>query len=267
MTKPVIHKSMLGTFDRCPMQYYFRYVEGIRIPPASAMLAGTGVHRAAEKDLTAKRDTGSLLAREAVQQAAADAVNREWDNGGVLLDPAEELLGEKRIRGETVDTAVSLAGLHHDELAPALNPQHIERPFSVELLGFPVDLAGTIDVQEHGGIVRDLKTRSATPPAGLADASLDLSCYGLAARALDGAAPVKLAMDFLVKTKAPKLVTQTTTRGDAAYRAFLLRVEAVSRAIESGAFPPCSPENWCCSPKWCGYWGRCPFGAAASVTG
>ena len=266
MSKPVLHKSQIGMFDRCPKQYEFRYVDGIRIPPASAMIAGTGVHKAAAKDLTSKRDTGKLLPELAVLEAARDAVNMEWESG-VLLDDSERLIGERQARGETVDMAVSLAGLHHGKLAPGLKPKHIERPFTVELTGFPVDLGGTIDLQEEGGCLRDLKTRKASPPEGFADSCLDLSCYGLAAKALDGAAPTSLAMDFLVKTKTPKLVTQMTTRSEAAYRAFLLRIEAVSHAIESGSFPPCSPDNWCCSARWCGYYDRCPFGAAARVTG
>jgi hypothetical protein len=237
------------------------------MPPGVALLIGTGVHASAALDLTAKRDTGKLLTVEAVQQAAAESVKAEWDKTGVVLDDDEKLLGEKRVKGETVDAAVGLAGLHHKDLAPTLAPRHIERPFTVELKGYPVDLSGTLDLQEDNGTLRDLKTRAASPPAGLADSSLDLSFYGLAAKALDGVAPKVLALDVLVKTKTPKLVTQTTTRGDAAYRALLLRIEAVSKAIESGAFPPCSPDDWCCSVKFCGYFGICEFGAAARVQG
>ena len=229
------------------------------------MICGTGVHRSSAKDLTAKRDTGKLLEEAAVLDEARDVVNREWE-AGVMLDDGEKLIGEKRARGETVDQAVALAGLHHRQLAPVLAPRHIERPFIVELNGYPVDLAGTLDLQEQDGTVRDLKTRAASPPAGLADSSLDLSCYGLAAQALDGTPPASLAMDFLVKTKTPKLVTQTTTRGEGAYRAFLLRVAAISKAIDSGSFPPGSPDEWWCSSRWCGYFGICPHGAAARVT-
>ena len=47
MPKPQIHKSMIGMFDRCPKQYEQRYVEGLRIPPASAMIVGSGVHGSA----------------------------------------------------------------------------------------------------------------------------------------------------------------------------------------------------------------------------
>ena len=266
MPKPQIHKSMIGMFDRCPKQYEQRYVEGLRIPPASAMIVGSGVHGSAELDLRAKRDIGHLLPDDAIRDAARDSLNTAWDKEGVALDDEEKMLGEKIVKAEAMKMTIALAVLHHDDLAPRLEPLHIERPFTVELKGFPVDLSGTIDLQESNGTVRDLKTRKASPPAGLADASLDMSCYGLAAKALDGESPKMLAMDFLVKTKTPKLVTQETTRSEAAYRAFLMRVEVVSRAIESGIFPPCSPDNWCCSPRWCGYWTRCPYGAAARVT-
>lgn len=264
--KRELHKSQIAMHERCPRQYFYRYVEDIIRPPASAMLIGTGTHKAAAVDLTAKRDTGKLLGAEEVVSVAVDTLKTEWAKG-VELDPAEKLLGEKRAKGEAVDAVVALAGLHHKSLAPALKPKLIEQPFTVVLEGFPVDLAGTMDLQEQDGTVRDLKTRNATPPEGFADSCLDLSCYGLAARARDGVAPASLAMDFLVKTKTPKLVTQRTTRSDNAYRAFLLRVEAVSKAIESGAFPPCSPDSWVCSEKFCGYWTICDFGRAARVTG
>ena len=267
MGKPKLHKSQLAMFSRCPRQYMYRYVENIILPPATAMLAGTGVHASAAQDLTAKRDTGKLLSLSQVTEMAAATVKAEWEKTGVMLDTGEILVGEKQVRGETVDTAVALAKLHHKELAPGLEPRHIERPFTVELNGFPVDMSGRLDLQETNGTLRDLKTRSASPPAGLADSSLDLTFYGMAAKALDGQAPPILALDCLVKTKIPKLVTQTTTRSDVAYRALLLRIEAVSTAIESGSFPPCDPENWCCAAKCCGYFTICPFGAAARTTG
>jgi putative RecB family exonuclease len=258
---------MLGMFDRCPRQYFYRYCEGLVLPPAVAMIVGTGVHVSSAKDLTAKRDTGDLLPLKAVTEAAFDAVNGEWDKTGVMLDDEERLLGEKRVRGEAVDASVALAKLHHKELAPTIRPKHIERGFSVPLKNHPFDLGGTIDLQEDDGTLHDLKTRAASPPAGLADTSLDLSFYGLAAWSLDGTPPPKLALDCLVKTKTPKIVTLVTTRTKAAYNALLLRVELVNRAIESGVFPPCSPDSWCCSAKFCGYFGRCPFGAAARVMG
>ena len=261
-----MHKSQLAMHERCPRQYMYRYVDNVLLPPASAMLIGTGVHASAALDLTAKRDTGKLLPVDVVTDAAAAKLESEWQKG-VALDEDEKLRGDKQARGNAIDAAVALSALHHKELAPSLTPKHIERPFTVELRDFPTDLSGTLDLQEQSGELRDLKTRSASPPKGLADASMDLSFYGLAAQALDGKAPTKLALDVLVKNKTPRLVTQETRRGPAAYKALLQRIALVAQAISSGSFPPCSAESWCCSPKWCGYWNRCPFGAAARVQG
>jgi hypothetical protein len=233
------------------------------------MIVGTGVHASSAKDLTAKRDTGALLSAEAVSEAAFDSVNAEWQKPvGVMLDDEEKLLGEKRVRGEAVDAAVKLARLHHGELAPKINPKHIERGFIAPLKDRPFDLGGTIDLQEVDGRLWDLKTRKASPPAGLADASIDLSLYGVAAWSLDGAPPRELVMAFLVKTKTPKIKLQRTTRNRAAYDALLLRVDLVNEAIESGVFLPCNPENWWCSKAYCGYYvDICPFGAKARVQG
>jgi len=265
--KPVLHKSMLGLFDKCGMAYMFRYIEGKRIPPGTAAVVGISTHKAAAVDLTAKRDSGFLLADSQVRDVARDKLNETWQAEGVTLNLAEKFMGEKRTRGEAVDAVVALAGLHHAKLAPTISPKHIERPFTVEMQNFPVDLSGTIDLQEADGTLRDLKTTGKAPGDDAANKSLDLTCYGLAARALDHVAPARLALDFLVRGKKPRLETQTTTRTEVAYRAFLMRVEAVSRAIEAGAFTPCSPDFWMCSDKWCGYWNDvCPYGRKASVT-
>jgi RecB family exonuclease len=263
--KPRVHKSMLKMFAKCPVQYQYRYCEGIIAPPGIALLIGTGTHIAVAKDLTSKRDTGKLLPDEAVADAARDGINHAWDKDGAALNESEQLLGEKRARGEAVDMAVRLAGVHHKDLAPKITPTQIERPFVVELKGFPVDLGGTIDLQEPGG-VRDLKTSAKATSQVDADSSLDLTTYGLAAKALDGVAPTSLSLDVLVKTKTPYALTLPTVRGDAQYRSFLLRVEAMADAVAKGAFSPCDPSCWWCSRRFCGYFDRCPYGVAARVT-
>ena len=265
--KPVLHKSQINLFDKCGMAYLFRYVDGLRIPPGTAAVVGISTHKAAAVDLTAKRDSGFLLADSRVRDIARDALNETWQAEGVTLAPAEKFNGEKRTRGEAVDAVVALAGLHHAKLAPTISPKHIERPFTVEMQNFPVDLSGIIDLQEADGTLRDLKTTGKAPGDDAADKNLDLTCYGLAARALDHVAPARMALDFLVRGKKPRLETQLTTRTEGMYRAFLMRVEAVSRAIEAGAFTPCSPDFWLCGPKFCGYWKDvCPYGRKASVT-
>jgi RecB family exonuclease len=177
---------------------------------------------------------------------------------GVELDDEEKAHGADTVRGEAIDTAVSLSKLHHAELAPRIDPQHIERRFVLELKDFPMDLAGTIDIQEKTPVVRDTKTANKSPVAGAADNSDQLTMYGLAVRCLDGK-DVLLCMDHLVKNKVPKAVTQMTTRTKEDYECLLRRVSAACRVIESGAFMPCSQDSWCCSKAFCGFFTECPY--------
>jgi hypothetical protein len=58
-----------------------------------------------------------------------------------------------------------------------------------------------------------------------------------------------------------------TERSDEDYRQLLMRVDAVTAAIEAGVFLPTTPDNWRCSPKFCGYYDTCPYGRRKRVVG
>ena len=279
--KPKLHWSQISMLCRCGQQFYYRYIKGIIRPPAVALIVGSATHVSIEKNLKHKMETkGTLLTDEAVQQAAADDVNRRWQEEGVDLSSEDEEdvgKGEKFIRGEAVDMAVSLASLHHHELAPVIEPIHLERKWDVEISGFPCDLQGTIDIQEHASMasveeaekpvsgpagtrIRDTKTSKRSPPADKAEKDEQLTMYSLASKVLDGDAWAReLTMDFLVKTKVPKAVVQRTVREQADFEPLLARIAAASKCIETGVFMPCSPDNWCCDPRYCGFFAMCPF--------
>lgn len=258
--KPKLHWSQISMLCRCGIQYEMRYVKGISRPPAIALIVGSATHVSIEKNLKHKMDNKALLKDDEVRQIAADDVNQRWQNEGAdlsSLDEEELGKGEKAVRGEAVDMAVSLASLHHHELAPAIEPIHLERKWDVEIAGFPCDLQGTIDIQESGRI-RDTKTSKASPPKDKAAKDEQLTMYSMASKVLDGSIP-ELAMDFLVKTKTPKVVTQTTQREQADFEPLLARIAAASKCIENGIFMPCPPDSWVCSPRWCGWFDQCVY--------
>ena len=274
--KPKLHWSQISMLCRCGQQFNFRYIQGIVKPPAIALIVGSATHVSIEKNLRNKMEKKVLLPDEEVRQAAADDVNRRWQEEGAdlsSLDEDEVGKGEKTIRGEAVDMAVSLSSLHGRELAPSIEPIHLERKWDVAIDGFPCDLQGTIDVQERVDWlpaqlpdqliapitrIRDTKTRKASPPEGTADKDEQLTMYALAAKVLDGHIP-ELAMDFLVKTKTPKAKTQATHRDQADFEPLLARIAAASRCIETGVFIPCAPDHWVCARRWCGYFDMCPM--------
>lgn len=257
-----LHQSQIDTFFRCPMQYYFRYVEDRIVPPGVALVAGTATHKTSlEIDLAHKRATGELLDLATIQDAARDAVNEAWDTRGVALDDEERARGEATVKGETVDKAVALSTYHHNELAPLRDPVHIERPWLLNVKGTNLQLQGTIDLQEPTTL-RDLKTASKSPAQDRAQKSLQLTMYHMAATILDKTPPQTLYLDTLVDLKrGPQAVIQETTRTKAHWTQLLHRIEVMLDAINKGVFLPTTPDNWVCSAKYCGYWkDTCPFG-------
>jgi len=255
-----LHVSGLEMLSRCGVQYHNRYILGQKIPPAVAIVKGIAVHLAVSKDLKAKIEFGNLLPEGAIRETARDSVLAQWGHG-VTLDSEELEAGESKVKGAAVDTAVSLATLHHQKVAPDLKPTAVERPWVLDIEGENMQLAGTFDVQESTDSIHDTKTSGKSPSSGAADDSLQLTAYHLAAKVLDGKAPDALVLDYLVSTKVPKFVPVTTTRDATDHQMFLARLERAKQVIESGVFTPASPGSWWCSSRFCGWFQTCPFSA------
>lgn len=271
--KPHFSTTSLNMLARCPKQYELRYIDGLIQPPGVALTVGKATDQAVTADLQHKIDSGELLADEAVEEAARDALLLHWDADPPELDEAEKTVGVAKLRGEAVDQTVALARLHHDEIAPDLRPVAVQKAWRVEIPDSDRDALGFIDVVEAtpagGQAIRDTKTAGKSPSAGTADVSLQLTMYALASWAESKALPEYLTLDFLVKTKTPKAVVQTTRRAEDQLAALLERMALASAVVKAGVFMPTDPSNWWCSKKFCGYWASaCPFGkrAVASVS-
>lgn len=260
--KPQMHYSALAMLGKCGEMYRRRYVENEILPPGVSMLVGTSAHRSAEKDLKNKCATGELLSLDEVKDIARDTINNE-SNNGITLAEDEIKAGWKTVKGEAIDKAVAFSEIHHEKLAPILNPisaDHVEKKWVVTLPDYPVDLSGTIDVEEPG-CVRDLKTSGKTPGQAIADNSDQLTAYALAIYAESKKIPKTCSLDYLVRTKSGtiKTTTITTTRTKEDFKTFLRRLERSVEVIQKGAFAPTDQNNWWCDLKWCGYATTCPF--------
>jgi hypothetical protein len=256
--KPHLSVTQLNMLSRCGLQYDFRYIQKIIAPPGVQLVIGKGTHAAIEKDLVNKQQWGTLLPDDSIADYAADAARAAWDEDEPVLQEGDP------DKGGVVDVAVSLAQLHHKQVAPGIDPVAIERGFVLEIEGFPYDLMGFVDIEEPGRI-RDTKTSSKSPPADAAEQSDQLTLYHLEA-VTRGLPPPMVQLDYLVKTKVPKAVSLSSVRGPEDHARFLRRVEVAARVIEAGSFQPAAPDSWACSQKWCGYWDRCAFGSRGRVS-
>ena len=253
--------SQLDLLSKCGYAWYLRYVMGIIAPPGIALIIGSGVDAPISADMMAKALDGSLLPEETIKDLASDKADELWET--VELQPDEIKEGKRKLKGETKDMTVNLSLLHHREFGPEITPKMymsdkgmvpaVQRWFRLELEGYDYDLVGVMDQQEVGRI-RDTKTIGKSPAKDAADRSMQLTLYSLAAEVIDGEQATEVCLDFLVKNQTPKAVTQKSTRTAEDHLALLNRVEAATKVIDAGAFVPARPDDWWCSPQWCGYY-------------
>jgi hypothetical protein len=242
---------------RCELQWYHRYVLGLKSPPGVAAVIGKGTHHSVEKNLVRKMNWGVLMDREEVQQAAADGLRRAWEHEPPIVTDKDP------DRGEATDMAVSLAELHHDAVAPKIEPIALEQAFLIEVPEMPYNLMGVVDI-ETPTHVRDTKTKGKKPSPAEVSRSPQLALYHLRST-LAGAPGKKVALDYLVKTKERQYFVHESAPDEIDHGVFLKRMEAAVASIRAGIFKPTSPSGWACSERFCGYWERCDFGARKKV--
>jgi hypothetical protein len=113
-----------------------------------------------------------------------------------------------------------------------------------------------------GEVVRDLKTSEKSPSKDAADRSQQLTMYALIRQAEVGALPVKLTLDYLVRTPARldrKHVPLDTVRDAEDVGALVHRINTAVEAVKRGVFMPTAPDSWWCAPAWCEFYGSCVY--------
>jgi hypothetical protein len=255
--KPHLSPSQLDMFSRCPEAYRRRYMEGEKIPPGVAMLIGSGFHGGAAVNMRQKKDSFADLPLADMQEATA-AEFEAATKGGYVLNPEEAGQGAANVLGAAKDQAVKLIGVYATRQAPEYQPVIIEERVRIEL---PLvrDFVGVIDLADDQDRIVDFKTASRSKQQAEADSSQQLTGYAALFQALKGKKPSSLRLDVVLKTKTPGRQVLNTTRDDSDFRVLGARLEAMSRSIDAGCFPPASPGAWWCSAKFCGYHSSCPY--------
>jgi len=262
--EPQISVSALQMFQRCPQQYEFRYVKGLKIPPGVSQIRGRGFHAGVAHNFRQKVATRQDLPIDEVAGATADEVEIGFA-GEVFLLPEERGVGISKLKGQAKDQAVRMTAVHHEKIAPKIQPALVEKPITLrpDPGKFPINIMGILDLTDEQDVIRDNKTASKTPNQDAAEKSQQLTMYALLFRALTGRKEKAVALDTVVLTAAgnASISLQESIRDGGDIEVLKQRLEVTVSAIQSGIFPPTNPESWWCSEKWCGYWdGVCPFG-------
>jgi len=239
--------TKINMFLRCPKQYYFRYIEGKKIPPAGAIVKGIVTHKAIEENYKYKMNNFEDLPVNDVLDIAAQAFTDYVTNN--------EVDWQDEPPNKVKDDSIKLTKLYRLQVAPEVMPVTVEA--QVEL---PINdeyyLLGFIDLVDHNRNIRDTKTTSRTPSVNSIENSIQLIAYSKAYRKLFNSTENQIILDYLVSTKDPKYVNFTRKIDDSEFEFFDDIVNNVITAIKAGAFPP-NPNNFMCSPEGCGYYKLC----------
>ncbi len=248
-----LHPTQVQMFwDKCPMQFEFRYIKGLRTPPAAAMYQGTAYHGGLEENAKHKIATGEDLPVGAVEEITAE----RWDN---LCTREAPVLDGGQEGGALKDQVVALASTYRTEVAPSVLPKQAELALFVEVEdAFP--LACRLDLIDIDDIDIEHKTSKSAWSDDSAQGNLQMTAYEYARRRSLGHETPGGQFHIAVKTKQPKIQRIEVVKTQEQLDGFERVHRFVSGAIQAGDFPP-RTDGWWCSAKWCGYWERCPLGA------
>jgi len=257
--KPHISPSQMSMYWRCGEQYRRRYMEGERIPPGIALLVGTGVHCGAETNFTQKIESHADLPATDIMDAAVAGFDARSQGDGYLLSDEEAGRGANAVLGAARDQVAALTKCHAAEQAPEYQPVEVEHSTRILFPDATHDMLAITDLRDDLGRVTDIKTAARKKQQAEADTSIQLTIYAAAYEVDHGGPPAEVRLDVLTKTKTPARQLLVSDRSPADFAALIHRVNATLAGITAGIFTPAAPEDWVCSPRWCGYWTSCRY--------
>ena len=243
MNKNHLSITQIKMFLRCPLQYFFRYKQDIKIPSNSAMLIGKVIHQTIE-DLYKKKIDKIDMSEEEIKERFSS----HW-----AAESKETQFKRDETSGELKDEGIKLISKYVEDIAPTVKPMELEKKFELKFDNVPYEFVGIIDLVEIGGTIVDHKVSKRSPNQTDIDRDIQLSAYQIAYKSLYGKDPKGLRYDYVVRNKAPKTVQCKTERTPGDLNRFLKLVGHVSKAIENDIYYP--NESMMCS--CCGYKDLC----------
>lgn len=252
LPKDHLSVSQINMFKNCPRQYYYAYVLGERRKPNSNLTFGSAFHSTAEVNYKQKVDSHEDLAVKEVQEIWSEEFSKRIP---------ETVFEEGEKPGAIKDEGVAAVEVYMKTFAPRIQPFMVEQEIDVPLEGVEFSIRCRLDVVDDKSGIHDTKTSGKSPALDLAEDDFQLTSYDIAHRFILGLPPTKLYLDYLVRTKIPKVVPlESDPRSEKQIEEALKEFSQVARAIRDGAYYRCSPRNWACSPRFCGFYPVCREG-------
>ena len=145
--KRFLSATQLTMFLRCPRQYEYRYIQGIKRPPSGAMVQGRVWHETLERNYRQKVDSNKDLPLSEMQESYADRLDETLASEEIEFEPTENPAKLK-------DVGSAIVAAHHKSIAPIVHPMAVEQRFTVDFgPAVPFDFVGVWDLIERDGTI------------------------------------------------------------------------------------------------------------------
>ena len=219
---PRLSYTSIHTYEQCPLQYRYRYVDRLEWEAKPALSFGESLHEALEWFYSVKTphppELDSLLAK----------LKEVWVSEGYEDEAEEQRYLEHAHEVLTTFFTANVAKFRM--------PVAVEQRFELDQGEFV--LTGKIDRMDRHADgayeILDYKTNRKLPPRERLAADLQLPIYQHAAYSIWGVTPGKLTLYYLL----PNQKFSTRPWGEERIEGMLERLRDVARSIRSGAFDP-----------------------------
>jgi len=236
--------TQLKMYLRCPLQYFFRYVCNLKVPPTGDLTLGRTIHQTLNDNYRQKMKTQCDL----ILPHITELFSEHWEKEA---GETEFKKGEKP--GKFKDDGVKLLKAYFEEIAPGVQPLEVEQEFLIDTAGTRLPLKGYIDLLDDQDYIIDHKTTKRSYPENTAEKDIQMTAYSLAFRTLYGREENGVRLDVMVRNKQPKIQQLYGKRTEADIGRFLRLAEQLEKGINAGAFYP--NGSYMCGN--CGYQGMC----------
>lgn len=149
LPKDYVSVSQIEMFRRCPQQFYFRYVKGLKIPPPFAIVVGSSVHETLHTNFKIKSETN----QDMLQDEFIDCFDYNLTKN---IQEAKITYGEINLENEnpdkTKDEIIDTLKVYHADELPKLFPEKSELEFTLTL-STGLKIYGKIDYIDRQKII------------------------------------------------------------------------------------------------------------------
>lgn len=251
--------SRITTAAHCAVKYRRRYLDKEKVGKTLPMIRGLSVHQAAAHNHEQKIVSHQDLPEAEIVEVADQAFRDHEAGGGIRLTADEMKIGTRASIARTRRDTQTGTRIYAQDVAPRIQPAHVEAEFRARLGDSDTEIHGFIDTITTDGRVKEIKTTTGRGRTQRqADTDLQLTMYAMGAKVITGAWPVGFDFEEVnPNTGKARTISAIRTAGD--IRAAVARMNQLIEAEAAGTFGPAEPGHPLCSSRWCEFWDTCPF--------